>query len=86
VSVSVRGGERHTVQTASDRAFFANVLQDTDVSIMPMPDGAELSVIVRSSQAPERFVLDVTLPAGARQPAFGRYPAGARIVSPVLGF
>jgi hypothetical protein len=66
VSVSVRGGERHTVQTASDRAFFANVLQDTDVSIMPMPDGAELSVIVRSSQAPERFVLDVTLPAGAR--------------------
>lgn len=65
VSVSVRG-DRHSVQLASDRAFFANVLTDTDVSVTPLPDGAEVSVLVRSAQAPERFVLDVQLPEGAR--------------------
>ena len=56
VSVSVRGGERRSVQTASDRAFFANVLEDTDVGVIPLPDGAELFVVARSPQAPERFV------------------------------
>lgn len=66
VSFSVRGGARRTAQIASDRAFFANVLQDTDVGVMPLPDGAELFVLVRSPQAPERFVLDVQLPDGAR--------------------
>lgn len=65
VSLSVRGDHR-SVQTASDRAFFANVLTDSDVSVVPLPDGAELSVLVRSALAPERFVLDVQLPAGAR--------------------
>jgi len=66
VSVSVRGGERRSVQTASDRAFFANVLEDTDVGVIPLPDGAELFVVARSPQAPERFVLDIELPEGAR--------------------
>lgn len=66
VSVSVRGGARHTATTASNRAFFANVLPDSDVSVMALPDGAELSILARSPQAPERYVLDVALPEGAR--------------------
>jgi hypothetical protein len=66
VSFSVRGGERRTAQIASNRAFFANVLEDSDVGVVPLPDGAELFVLVRSPQAPERFVLDVQLPDGAR--------------------
>lgn len=66
VSLRVHGGQRHTVQTANDRAFFANVLPDSDVSVMALPDGVEMSVLVRSPHAPERIVLDVTLPDGAR--------------------
>lgn len=54
------------MQTASDRAFFANILPDTDVAVTPLPDGAELSVLVRSPDAPEHFALDVKLPGGAR--------------------
>ncbi|MGI8728446.1 MAG: hypothetical protein ACR2LK_00325 [Solirubrobacteraceae bacterium] len=66
VSVALRGGERRLAQTVSDRAFFAGVMQDTDVGVAPLPDGAELFVIVRSPRAPERFVLEVDLPDGAR--------------------
>lgn len=66
VSISVWHGDRHSVQTANDRAFFANVLPDTDVAVAPLPDGAELSVLVRSPDAPEHFALDVKLPEGAR--------------------
>ena len=54
------------MQTASDRAFFASVLEDTDVGVIPLPNGAELFVVARSPRAPERFVLDVELPDGAR--------------------
>jgi len=66
VSISVRSGDRHSMQTANDRAFFANVLPDTDVAVTPLPDGAELSVLVRSPDAPEHFAFDVKLPEGAR--------------------
>lgn len=75
VSFSVRGGERRSAQIASDRAFFANVLQDSDVGVMALPDGVELFVLVRSPQAPARFVLDVELPDGARlRQAIAREP------------
>lgn len=75
ISFSLRGGERRSAQIASDRAFFANVLQDSDVGVMALPDGVELFVLVRSPQAPERFVLDVQLPEGARlRQAIAREP------------
>jgi len=54
-----------TAQVASDRAFFASVKTDTDAVVNPTTAGVELDVQVRSPDAPERFVIDVDLPAGA---------------------
>jgi hypothetical protein len=53
--------------TAADgRVFYADVDTDTDFVVAPLPDGGEFSWLLRSPNAPERFVLDLKIPAGAK--------------------
>lgn len=47
-----------------DRVLYANALPDTDLVAMPTPAGVELSLHVRSKDAPGEATLDLDLPAG----------------------
>ncbi len=52
--------------TASDgRVFYADVDTDSDYVVSPLPDGGEFSWLLRSPNAPQRFVLDLKIPDGA---------------------
>lgn len=65
-SVEVAGNAKdRTVQRAGDRSFFAELRTDTDAVVVPTATGAELGIILRSQDAPEKQVLDLDLPAGA---------------------
>jgi len=65
LAFELAGAADRTAEAASNRAFFAGVEQDTDAAVVPTPTGVELDLQVRSPAGPERFVIDVDLPAGA---------------------
>jgi len=52
-------------EAVADRAFFANALPDSDMVVMPTPKGVQVSLQVRSEDAPEQAVLALDLPEGA---------------------
>lgn len=60
--VSPSGAQAELV---GDRAFFAGALADSDLVVMPTPMGVELSIQVRSPEAPEEAVLAFDLPEGS---------------------
>lgn len=71
------------------RAFFPNALADTDMFVLPTPKGVQISLQVRSAEAPEQAVLALEVPAGARLEVVGEeggtspgdgVPGSARIV------
>ncbi len=49
----------------NDQAFYANVARDTDLVLKPVPNGGELSLVLRSPASPADVRLDFGLPAGA---------------------
>lgn len=53
-------------EVVEDRAFFASALADSDLIVVPTALGVQLSVQVRSPDAPEQAVLDFDLPEGAQ--------------------
>jgi hypothetical protein len=59
------GAKARTATVRSDRAYFAETETDSDAFVAPTPDGAELSVQLRSEDSPERFSLAFDLPEGA---------------------
>jgi len=66
VSMSVDSpGEAPAPRVVADKAFYANAGKDLDVLVQPKPAGAEVSLQVRSADAPERVALPFDLPAGA---------------------
>lgn len=52
-------------KVVDDRAFFANALADTDLVVLPTATGVQLSLQVRSADAPEQAVFPLSLPEGA---------------------
>lgn len=57
------GREPTTVE--GDSAFYANVQEDTDLLVAPMPNGIETLTQIRSAAAPRTEVESLSLPAGA---------------------
>jgi len=65
IGVSLMDAATTDVQVANDRAFFANVLTDSDLVMQAAPrGGAELSLLLRSPASPSDFTLAFSLPAG----------------------
>lgn len=85
VSVAVdTPGEAPAPEVVADKAFYANAGKDLDVLVAPTPAGAEVSLQIRSADAPERVALPFDLPPGARlglSPASDpKTPSAAEIV------
>lgn len=78
LSFEFKGAEERTAEVVGDRAFFASVERDTDAAITPLPTGAEIDLQVRSVESPERFIIDVDLPEGAKLRR-ARVPAAEQI-------
>jgi VCBS repeat protein len=64
--VSLDGANRQAATVSSNKAFFANVVQDGDLVLEPRPQGAEVSLILRSPAAPTSLPLRFSLAAGQR--------------------
>ncbi len=65
LSVSLQTPSVSEAAVVEDRAFYANALADTDMLVMPSTRGAQISLQVRSEDAPEQAVLPLSLPDGA---------------------
>ena len=59
--VRLDGAPQQTAAINSNKAFFANVAQDSDLLYEPHPLGAELSVVLRSPSAPTAIPLRFSL-------------------------
>lgn len=64
--VAFDGAKSNDAAIDGNKAFFANVAQDTDLVLEPRPEGAELSVVLRSSSAPAVVPLRFHLAGGER--------------------
>jgi RHS repeat-associated protein len=60
---SAEGREPTTIEGNS--AFYANVQEDTDLLVAPLPTGIETLTQVRSAEAPRTEVESLSIPAGA---------------------
>lgn len=74
-------------QKTDGRVYFPSVDIDTDYIVVPAPHGGEVGWLLRSADSPERFLLDVDMPAGAsirrpqpEKPIPGDPPRGLEIV------
>lgn len=74
-------------QQSDGRVFYPAVDTDTDYVVVPQPHGGEVGWLLRSADAPERFLLDVDIPDGATirrphvdKPIPGDPPRGLEIV------
>ncbi|HKP91225.1 MAG TPA: hypothetical protein VJT75_14775 [Thermoleophilaceae bacterium] len=65
VGVELEGAASQAASVQSNSAFYANVIEDGDLVLEPQPEGAELSVLLRSPAAPTEIPLRFELPAGA---------------------
>lgn len=95
VTIALQTARESTGTAADGRVFYADVDTDTDYVISPLPDGGEFSWLLRSPNAPERFVLDLKIPQGAKirraqtkNPIPGDPPGNLEIVDgdKVLGY
>ncbi len=66
IAIALDTDKRSAGTAADGRVFYADVATDTDYVIAPLPDGGEFSWLLRSPNAPERFVLDLKIPPGAK--------------------
>jgi RHS repeat-associated protein len=57
------GREPTTVE--GDSAFYANVSEDTDLLVAPVPSGIETMTQIRSAQAPRTQLMTLSMPDGA---------------------
>lgn len=62
--VSLGGAAARPATISQNKAFFANVVPDGDLVLEPRPQGAELSVVLRSPAAPSEIPLRFDLAAG----------------------
>ena len=65
IKVGLDAGDGDETDTIADRAFYANVLPDTDFLIAPEATGADLQFQLRSLSSPERLPLAFRLPRGS---------------------
>ncbi|MDP8908364.1 MAG: hypothetical protein M3N47_04445 [Chloroflexota bacterium] len=66
VTVALQTDRRSTGTAGDGRVFYGDIDTDTDYVVAPLPDGGEFSWLLRSPNAPERFVLDLKIPQGAK--------------------
>jgi len=64
VNIRVVGDRGQAAQVIRDKAFYANVLPDSDLILRPLPGGSELSVLLRSPASPHAVTLAFDLPSG----------------------
>ena len=64
-----------------NRVFFPNTATDTDFMVEPIPDGAELSWLLRSERSPEENALVFSLPSGSTLKMSTSLPGGAEVVA-----
>lgn len=64
--ISVADANPQQAQVESNNAFYANVKSDSDLVLAPRPDGAELSIVLRSADAPTSIPLRFSLADGQR--------------------
>ena len=62
--VALAGAQQKDAVVQSNTLFYPNVIDDGDMVIEPRPDGAELSFVLRSSDAPTAIPLDFDLGRG----------------------
>ncbi len=74
-------------QQTDGRVVYPAVDPDTDYVVVPQPHGGEIGWLLRSADAPERFLLDVDMPDGAtirrpksEKPIPGDPPRGLEVV------
>jgi streptogramin lyase len=67
VKISVAGvhSEREASNLEGDAAFYPNVSADTDLTVVPTPEGVETFAQLRSADSPTQQTFDLTLPSGA---------------------
>jgi hypothetical protein len=66
ITIALDTNKRATGTAADGRVFYADVDIDTDYVVAPLPNGGEFSWLLRSPNAPERFVLELKIPQGAK--------------------
>lgn len=65
ITVTPRRTETSNSTTVEGKVFYPNADRDTDYLIAPAATGAAIFLQLRSAESPERFNLDVAMPAGA---------------------
>jgi sugar lactone lactonase YvrE len=67
VGITVAGAPENRVATDADGefAFYPEVAEDSDLIVVPTPEGVETMTDVRSAEAPTRTTYDLALPPGA---------------------
>ena len=78
--VSLDGAAAQGASIESNKAFFANALTDTDLVLEPEPVGAELSVVLRSADAPSSVPLRFDLSGGQHLQLNDSEPSSAAVV------
>jgi sugar lactone lactonase YvrE len=67
IGITVAGApeERAPTNADGDFAFYPEVAKDSDLILMPTPQGIEMSMDIRSAEAPMQTTYEVSVPTGA---------------------
>lgn len=82
VTVRPAGAAPTTAALTAGKAFYSNVMVDTDLLAQPTPSGFESYEVLRSAASPEAITFSLSVPDGAELrlvPAAGGLPAGAAV-------